>query len=534
MPGDAVLATVEKKVKKPSKISKFSRGEAVATRAIHDKKLKGKLRHTERITRAAQAAATKVERWLLTEDVGTLEAEGLEQTWRFKQPDIIAAVEAGAAQKAMDLSLPTLGPYTLDFNRSGRHLLLGGRKGHLSLMDWQQARVTCEIQVKETIRSVSFLHNEMFFAAAQKKYVYIYDKRGIEVHCLKEHTEVNQLEFLPYHFLLCSIGRSGHLMYQDTSTGALVARHKTGLGPCGAMCQNTWNSVISLGHGNGTVSMWTPNITTPVVSMLCHRGPVRALAVDPQGMHIVTAGADSEIKVWDVRKFQPLHSYYSPSPCEMVGISQKGLLAVGYGRRIQIWKDALASKASAPYMNHSLQLGVLSGLSFCPYEDVLGVGHSGGCSTMIVPGAGEPNFDSFVADPFQGRKARREAEIHSLLDKLQPEMIVLDPTSIGQVAREPREIQKERQAEEAAANAARRKEALLSSDNKARMKGKNKPTRRRKKKEMHIIEERKPEMKARMREQGVSAEHGHRRPEGAEPKRGVPDNVPRALQRFYK
>lgn len=40
-------------------------------------------------------------------------------------------------------------------------------------------------QVRETTRDVCFLHNEMFFAAAQKKYVYIYDKRGIEIHCMR-------------------------------------------------------------------------------------------------------------------------------------------------------------------------------------------------------------------------------------------------------------------------------------------------------------------------------------------------------------
>ena len=67
-----------------------------------------------------------------------------------------------------------------------------------------------------------------------------------------------------------------------------------------------------------------------------------------------------------------------------------------------------------------------------PEQDVLAVGHSGGVSTMLVPGAGEPNYDSRVADPFQGRAAAREAEVHALLDKLQPDMIRLDPSTIAQ------------------------------------------------------------------------------------------------------
>lgn len=36
-------------------------------------------------------------------------------------------------------------------------------------------------------------------------------------------------------------------------------------------------------------------------------------------------------------------------------------------------------------MNHQLA-GVLRDFSFCPYEDVLAVGHSEGLTSMLVPG----------------------------------------------------------------------------------------------------------------------------------------------------
>lgn len=114
---------------------------------IEDKKLKGKLRHSERVVSEAQAAAAKVDEWLLPRDAGELEAEGMERTWRFSQQDIVGAVEVGAGRKAFDLQLDQLGPYSLDFSRSGRHMLLAGRKGHLALLDWQRSRLICEVQV---------------------------------------------------------------------------------------------------------------------------------------------------------------------------------------------------------------------------------------------------------------------------------------------------------------------------------------------------------------------------------------------------
>lgn len=161
---------------------------------------------------------------------------------------------------------------------------------------------------------------------------------------MQDHIQPLKLEFLPHHFLLASIDKAGILRYQDTSTGVLVAQHRTHLGRGGVMRMNPYNSVLGLGHSNGTVTMWSPNMGTPLVSMLCHRGPVTTVAYDPQGLHMVTGGMDGQVKVWDVRKFVPLHTYFAATTPKALDISQKGLIAVACGSKIEIWRDALNTK----------------------------------------------------------------------------------------------------------------------------------------------------------------------------------------------
>jgi len=85
-------------------------------------------------------------------------------------------------------------------------------------------------------------------------------------------------------------------------------------------------------------------------------------------------------------------------------------------------------------MTHPQSAKPHTSLAFCPFQDVLAIGHAAGISCILVPGAGEPNFDSTEADPFESSKARREREIKSLLDKIQPDMIALDPELLGSFA----------------------------------------------------------------------------------------------------
>ncbi|GJW40412.1 probable U3 small nucleolar RNA-associated protein 7 [Tanacetum coccineum] len=60
-----------------------------------------------------------------------------------------------------------------------------GRKGHIALLDLHTTKPIKDMQVRETVRDVVFLHNELFFDAAQMKYMYMYNQSRAKLHCLK-------------------------------------------------------------------------------------------------------------------------------------------------------------------------------------------------------------------------------------------------------------------------------------------------------------------------------------------------------------
>ena len=70
-------------------------------------------------------------------------------------------------------------------------------------------------------------------------------------------------------------------------------------------------------------------------------------------------------------------------------------------------------------MKHeSPEHSVITDAKFVPYEDFLGVGLDGGYQSIIIPGAGEPNFDAFEANPYQTKKQGRETLVKRLLEKV--------------------------------------------------------------------------------------------------------------------
>lgn len=183
----------------------YGRGRKIRSQGVKDKKLRGNLKSLEKKYKDATLKAKDAE-ILLENESGYLVPEGeLERTYKVRQDELKQDIAVDTAKNGFELRLEGLGPYVADYTRNGRSLLLAGRKGHVATMEWKGGVLGCEMQLQETVRDAKWLHNDQYFAVAQKKYVYIYDHAGVELHCLKKHIEVTGMEFLPYHFLLATI-----------------------------------------------------------------------------------------------------------------------------------------------------------------------------------------------------------------------------------------------------------------------------------------------------------------------------------------
>ena len=398
----------------------YGRGDRIRPKSVKDKKLRSNIKSLEAKNKQAAIEAKNVE-VLLENNPGLLEPENeLERTYKVRQDEIKREVGVETAKKSFELRLEGLGPYDVcEYSRNGRDLLIAGRKGHVATFDWRDGKLGCELQLNETVRDARWLHtsNQKNFAVAQKNCVYIYSGDGVEMHKLKNHSEATHLEYLPYHFLLASVSTAGIVRYTDVSTGQSLQQLYTKLGPSTALAQNPHNAILHVGHQKGLVTLWSPNSATPLVKLLPHRGPVRSIAVDRSGTYMVSTSQDRRMSVWDIRMFKEMHQQTLRVPGTTLSISDRNLTAVGFGTQTAIYKDDLFRRNAEdqtppimPYMGWGGEGLNIGRVRFCPFEDVLGISHDKGFSSIIVPGSGEPNPDTLEpgTNPYETSKQRRE------------------------------------------------------------------------------------------------------------------------------
>ena len=384
----------------------------------------------------------------MNEKSGGISTIGTEKTFEIDQELISNSVNLNTSKKIFELNLNDHGGYKIDYTRNGQYLALCGQKGHLSIIRWKDFRLISEEYFtinSDYIHDIKFAMNESMLCVAQREGVYIYNTKCVETHVLKRSIPFPlSLEYLPYHFLLTSIGQQGKLIYFDISIGKKISTKNTKLGQCDIIKSNPKNAIIHLGHNNGTVTLWTPTNQQPVARILCHKSRIRGLAISQNGYQLTTSDDRGYLKIFDLRTFKELYLYKSNSMISNITYSQKGLLAFSTGKTAVIWNlkngftpchingnNELLTRHKNLYLQHSMDRRLITSLQFCPYEDVLGIGNTKGFSSIVVPGSGEPNYDLFEADPFETRKKRNNRIVYQLLDKLQPEMIQLNPNFIA-------------------------------------------------------------------------------------------------------
>ncbi|KAL0245900.1 hypothetical protein GEMRC1_007117 [Eukaryota sp. GEM-RC1] len=359
---------------------------------------------------------------LFTETSGFIETDGVEQTFKFSQRDISSAVDQQSKAKIFDLNFNQ--PHISRFDRNGQYLLLSGSKGRTSLRDWRTQHIVSEFNVAQDCYDACFLHNYSLHSIAQKQGVFIYDQKGTEIHALKHHNRARKLVYLPYHYLLVSGGLSGKLTYQDTSTGDVVATIPT-KSSCLSLSFDPSSAIVFHGDSKGVVSLWSPNVNAPLVQVLAHKGAITASCVDLSGNYLISSGKDFTTSVHDLRTLSLLHSYKNTSPCSSLTVSATGVIAMGMGTKVQLWQDAVSTKAKSPYLNHHCS-SLVHSVEFCPYEDVLGIGTASGYSSILVPGS---------ANPFETKRQRREAEVKRVLEKIPADLITFDKNvGLGKVS----------------------------------------------------------------------------------------------------
>lgn len=367
---------------------------------------------------AEEAARDEQALKILHSEVGGY-IEGAEQTHLLTQEEIKRHVCLLTKEKAFDICMKD-GPFFVAYTKNGRHMLVRNARGFLSSFDVKSLKVHFETDVKDEIRDALYLHNECLLATAQKESVFIYNNQGVEVHCIREHRHVIKMEYLFYHFLLCTLSTDSFLKYQDVSTGKMVSEvHVTERNS--VMRQNRETAVLYLGSDKGTVSLWSPNCKEYLAKVLCHTSPVTNIEIDRSGTYLISTGIDKSLRIWDIRNsFKPVGSIDLVYNAKRTSLSDKNCLALSSRREVYVYKDVFT--APSLYLKHDTS-SMVADMAFCPYEDILTTGHQNGVSNLIVPGSGDPVFDTVEDNPFETKKERQNREVRCLLEKVPYELI---------------------------------------------------------------------------------------------------------------
>jgi len=295
-------------------------------------------------------------------------------------------IDIGTKSRAYTLHLDG-GPYKTKYTQSGGSVLYIGQN-RAAMVNTVTLESMCDREIDDRVWDGVFLHRDTFWALAQSKCVYVYDQNGVEVHALREHSNVRGLTYLQDHFLLGTLTHKGVLRYQDTTIGKLVSEIDTKSRGSPIVHDRTNGVVYLAGKECGSITLWSPRTTEYLAKVSASKAQVRHIRVSECGRVLVTA-SKNEVCTWDIRNmYKATGRKTYAHKISAVDISQKNIIAIGQKNTVEIvrMKDS-ANSAMQTVLSHYTGKKRVSSLAFMPYEDILTVGTEHGIENIVVPGS---------------------------------------------------------------------------------------------------------------------------------------------------
>ena len=119
-------------------------------------RLQKHLSHTRKRDRKAAQRAE------LASILDPCEGGAMSSTKVYSQADIVRHADVQTMQKKFTLTLE-MGPYVIDYDASGRHLLLAGRRGHIAMIDHLTKKPKAEFTTNEVVTVMDFQQPTYFY-----------------------------------------------------------------------------------------------------------------------------------------------------------------------------------------------------------------------------------------------------------------------------------------------------------------------------------------------------------------------------------
>ncbi len=181
-------------------------------------------------------------------------------------------------------------------------------------------------------------------------------------------SSVRAVSFDPEGRRLATAGADRTVRIWDGISAELLKTLKGHQGPVNAVAFSSDGTLLASASDDRTAHVWDLSSGELLRTLSDHEGYVTSVIFDADG-HVVTAGFDETVRVWDAASGTPVRQWSSPSRVHSVAMSPDGtILATGHADGTAILWDHGTGQRKATLAGH---MNLVNAVAFSPLDDRL-------------------------------------------------------------------------------------------------------------------------------------------------------------------